>query len=89
MTICYTSIWYYFAPILFKFSAYFWLLKQNKDKIGEEDAEGEEVEGAGEANGGEGGDGSEADSSAGCTDTLADLRVGRSDCGGMTQQSWV
>ena len=27
MAICYTSIWYYFAPILFKFSAYFWLLK--------------------------------------------------------------
>ena len=57
MTICYTSIWYYFAPILFKFCAYFWLLKQNKDRIGEADAEGEEVEGAGEATGGEGGEG--------------------------------
>ena len=55
MIICYTSVWYYFAPILFKFSAYFWLLKKNKDRIGESEDDGDEGEGGGER--GEGGEG--------------------------------
>ena len=45
LIIVHNSCWYYFAPFLFKYGAFFWLLDQNS-KLGKENHEG--AEGGGE-----------------------------------------